>query len=159
MNIILRYRNILLAAAIIFVFVMVIRATHTNYARQIEDIKAQEALLEKGQKTLEEWNKLGSEYSRLSTKFLKKDVLLFKRFVEDSARAQGINIASLRLSQEDQGFYWDAVIKLNTVCSYKSFAKFTDLLEGRRIQTEDISISSVDDNIKVDLSIKGVIVK
>ena len=159
MNTILRYRNILIVAVIIVVFVMVIRAIHTNYSQQIEEIKAQQAVIEKGIETLEEWGRLGGEHSRLRAEFLKKDVLLFKRFVEDEARSAGINIESLRLSQDDQGFYWEAAIRLNTVCTYKSFATFISSLEEKKIQTEDINISSLDDNIKVELSIKGVIVK
>ncbi len=159
MNIILRYRNIIIGAVIIFVFVIIIRNIHTNYSQQLKDVERQAEILEEGKKTLEKWDKLGLEYSSLTGKFLKKDVLAIKKYVEDKARKAGLAIDSLSISQKDQEFYWKVTLRLKTVCSYKDFSSFVKDLEDKRIQVKDVRVKALENNIRVDASVEGVVIK
>ena len=75
----------MICAVIIVIFFIVIRSIYFHYSQQLGEVKKQQAELEKGVQTLEEWSALQGSYKETSSHFLSQDVLSFKRFVEDNA--------------------------------------------------------------------------
>lgn len=159
MTILLQYRNLILGMIIIFVFVVIARNVHSHYSQQLGEVAKQRQVLEKGKKTLEEWARLQGEYNQVSAKLIKEDVLALKKFIEQKAQAAGMRIESLNFSQADEGFYWQVTIRISAASAYKNFAKFMDSLKEKTIQAEQIRVVGARETVKMDLNLKGVIVK
>ena len=159
MQILLRYRNTLVALLIIIVFVIIVRSIYTKYTGQLNDVKEQTAVLEQGKKTLEEWQSIHSRFGKVQDKFLSKDVLDYKKFVEEKAQSAGVRIESLNFSQEDNNFYWSVLVRVRASCPYKDFVRFIKTLEEKVVQVEMLKVQNTEGPLNVEANIKGVVLK
>ena len=158
---ILKYKNIIAAAVIIFVFFLVIRGIVDHYAIDRKKIIGSMEELAQGRKTIEQWESLSKKYSQVSQGFLKKDNLLFKKYIEERAQALDIEILSLRTDHSEAKFYWDVSVQLLASCLYADFIKFTEALEEKSIKIKRLSIDRQQgrSQIRVAMSLETIVLK
>lgn len=159
MNDILRFKNILISVLIVFIFWMVINNILKKNSQDKLLLGIQEKTLAEGEKTIKKWQTLSIEYSKMQGKFLQKDILFFKKFVEESAKNFEIDIKSLNVSHSDKGEYWEAALQLRSASSYKNFVGFLKAIEKKRVQVESIRIAEGYGDVRTDLRLKGIVYK
>lgn len=159
MNELLRYKNVILFLVIIIVFVIVGKNINDHYTQQKLDLEVKEAELQQGKKTMQRWENLGGEYSRITLPFFKGDVLPLKTLVEEKAKDNEVEIVSLSVRTTDEDFYWVATIKVNFVCPYMNFLRFIDSLEEKSIAIKTIRIKESEGQVEVNADLEGIVLK
>lgn len=159
MNDILRYKNILISALIIFIFWTVFNNILKKNSNQSRILKRQEKILTEGEENIKKWEDLNTEYSRLQTEFLRGDILNFKKFVEESAEKFKFKISSLNVSHTDKGTYWEVSLQLRSSSRYKNFVSFLKAIETKKIQVDNLRLLDSYGNIKTDLKLRGAVYK
>lgn len=160
MEFFLRYKNIVVPLLIVVGFLWGFKKVHTHFAdiskaleKQASDLKQKEILLAK-------LGKINNAYSAVKDNFFAKDTTLFKRYVEDSARKNGVNITHFRpASERDQGFYWEVGAELVIWCSYTNLVKFIKSLEAKYISVSVLTLSGAHNRTEKRLGVKGIILK
>jgi len=155
------YKNIIIGAVIIFTFVRIAQGTISQYSLEKEAIAVKMRELEDGEITMERWEKLGWDRKELGSRFLTRDTLTLKKFVEENANSFGIKITSLKTSNVEKDLYTEATMQLGMVCSYGNFTAFVKAVEEKGVAVERVRIVSGKDgrDEKVDLALKGFIIK
>ena len=110
---------------------------------------------------IKKWEKLKKNRDELGNVFLAGDTLLFKKTVEEKAKASSINITSIKTSNIEKDFYWETIMQLSITCAYNDFVSFTRGIEEKSIVMERAEISRGEwgSDIEVKLSLRGVILK
>ena len=160
-KVLLQYKNSFIGIVIIVAFAILVQGILSHYSLQRDEIAVKMRELEEGQLTILRWTRLSSEAKKLEESFFTKDTLFFKKFVEERANSFGIRITSLKTSNIETDFYWEATMHLGMTCSYKDFTKFIGAIEEKSIVAEKIKITG-GQNIKdekIDLTLKGFILK
>ncbi|MFH1505129.1 MAG: hypothetical protein ABIH08_07085 [Candidatus Omnitrophota bacterium] len=156
---ILRYRNLILGLIIILTFGILLRSIFSHYSLEKEKLKLKQKIAQESKNTAKSWENLKQKYEGLKFNFLRGDTLAFKKIVEEKAQSAGIDIASLSISRLDKEYYWEAEMELEIVCFYKDFQEFIASLEEKNIEIERLKITNCDRNVRVNASLKGVIIK
>ncbi len=157
----LQYKNSFIGIVIIVTFAVLVQGILSHYSLQKDEIAVKTRELEEGQLTILRWTKLNADAKKLEEGFLTKDTLFFKKFVEERANSFGIRITSLKTSNIETDFYWEATMHLGMTCSYRDFTKFFGAIEGKSIVAEKIKITggqNVRDE-KIELTLRGFILK
>ena len=155
------YKNIIAGLTIIIVFIIVIRSIFSHYSLQKEEAAAKIRESEKKELIIERWEKLKRNGDEMDNVFLAEDTLLFKKVVEEKAKASNINITSIKTSTIEKDFYWETIMQLNIACAYNDFITFARGIEEKSIAIERAKISRSEwgSGIEVNLSLRGVILK
>jgi len=158
---ILRYKNTIVILAIIALFAVVDYNLITDYFKQIEELEQRELDLELSKITLQEWDNTSYEFREVSKGFLREDVHLFKKFIDNKASQYDIDIKALRTSKEDREFYWEANMDLVIKCSYADFIKFISAIEVGSLEVRKVSILSkrISHDVDISLTLRGYILK
>ena len=158
---ILPYKNVAAAMIVVVVFIIVIRSIFSHYSLQNEGIAVRMRKSEERDLTIKKWEKLKSESSELEGVFLVGDTLVFKKFIEEKAKASKINIALLKTSNIEKDLYWEAKMLLDIACTYSNFVTFTAAIEKKSVVINRVMMSMGEGggNIGVNLTLKGVILK
>jgi len=158
---ILRYKNAIVILAIIALFVVVDYNLITNYAERAGQLEQKEVELENGKQTLREWKSVSAELEKVSYKFLKEDVQLFKKFIEGNAKQHNVGVISVSTSNEEKEFYWEVAMDLSIKCSYANFVEFIKSSETGSIEVKKVSIVAKRDDrdAVISLTLKGYILK
>ena len=160
-KVISQYKNPLIGIAIIITFAILVQGILSHYSLQRDEIAAKIRELEEGEQTIMRWQRLNLDAEELSRSFLTKDILSFKRFVEEKANFFGIRITSLKTSSLEKDLYWEVAMQLGITCSYKGFIEFIKAIEEKSIIAEKIGITSGQNvrDEKIGLTLKGFILK
>lgn len=154
-----RYKNIIAALVIVFLSLVILRNIHSYYDLKRKELVEAEARVLKAKETIAEWRSLNGKYNSLRGDFLAKDTILFKKFIEEKARAANIELPSLRLSSVDRELYWEVKVNINTTCDYDDFVRFIDSLAERNIEAASVNLRSSGTKVLVNADIKGVVLK
>ena len=156
---ILKYKNAIIALVIIVAFAWVLNNLNSYYILKQEELEAIQLELENGKRTIEQWDKLQRDFDQLGKDFFVKDTLLVKRFVEESGRTNQVEIVNLNVSNADKDFYWEASMKVIVICHYNDFVKFIKSLEGKKISVNAARIGRIEDKIRAEVNLNGVVLK
>ncbi len=155
------YKNIIIGIIIIITFVRIAKGIISQHSLKREEVivKAQE--LEEGERIIERWKNLERNTAELASKFLTKDTLTFKKFVEEKANGLGIKITSIKTSNVEKKLYWEMVMNLGMICSYKDFTDFVKAMEMKGVAVEGVTITSSREERDeiINLALKGFIIK
>lgn len=154
-----KYKNILVALTIIFIFVLINYNIFSHYWENLESLKVKEKDLEKAKETIGEFERLDKIYNQIREEFLEKDTLLFKKFVEEEARTAEINITSLTMSPTDKDFYWQVAIELEATSGYENFVNFSNLLKKKMLEMERLRIVRVGNETTIEATLRGIVLK
>ncbi len=154
-----RYKNIILATAIIVVSLFFLRNFYFHYAAKLAQLDKEGKDIGAAQAVMQEWEVYNSQLNKLKSNLFKEDTLAVKKFIEEKAKASNIELASLKLSRFDKGVYWEVRAQLQVTCNYQDFVKFVDLLAEKSIEITNASLNSSQYRISVSADLKGVIVK
>lgn len=155
------YKNIIAGLAIIIVFSIVIRGISSHFSLQKEEIAAKTRELEERELIIKRWERLKRDKNKMGNVFLAEDTLLFKKTVEEKAKASSINIDSIKTSNMEKDFYWETAMQLNITCTYSNFVIFIRGIEEKSIGIEraEISKGEREGDMEVKLSLRGVSLK
>ena len=157
---ILKYKNIVAAVIIVIIFALVINKLSGHYTLEKQKIAEKREVLEKGKKTLEEWQGLNTAYKREASNFFSKDASIFKTFVEQKAQGNKLGITSLSVSKADEDFYWQATTKISFTCTYDRLIGFIGDLEKKNVEIARMKVkTSEKDKVNVDADLKGIVLK
>lgn len=159
MNEILRYKNVLVAIAIVLVFWMSFRNILSKHSLAQQALETKREEFEEGKKVIKKWERLVSEHEKLKKGFLQKNILSFKKFVEEQAQLSGIDISSLSVSHKDKGQYWQVTMHIRAISFYKQFVNFLRAVEKKRIEVVQIKILDRYGEISMDMRLRGVVLK
>lgn len=156
-----KYKNIIAAGLIIFVFFLAARGIVSSYSKDRRLISEQIRELSEGEVTIERWQELSKEAAKVRQDFLKGDNLLLKKKIEEQAQNLNIEIVSLRTNYKEVDFYWAVDIQLQGSCFYADFIKLDEALEAKNIKISKVIINQEPDRAKIrfDVSLEAVILK
>ncbi|MCQ9204689.1 MAG: hypothetical protein NG737_00010 [Omnitrophica bacterium] len=156
---ILRYKNVLVGIAIVLVFWMAFRNILSKHSLAKNALETKREEFEEGKKVIKKWVRLVKDYKELERGFLQKNVLSFKKFVEEQAQLSGIDISSLSVSHKDKGRYWQVAMHIKAVSSYKQFVNFLRAVEKKKVEVVQIKIFDRHDGISMDMKLRGAVLK
>ena len=158
---ILPYKNVAAGIAIVVVFAIMIHSVFSHYSLQNEKIAVRMQKIEKEDLTIKKWEKLKIDSSELNSVFLAGDTLVFKKFIEEKAKASKINITLLKAFNTEKDLYWETKMQLNIHCAYNDFIAFMAAIEEKSVAIERavISMGEKGGGIGVNLTLKGAILK
>ena len=154
-----RYKNVILAVAIILVSLLLLRNLYSHYSLKIANLAKQEKDIAEAQVIMHKWEVLDSQFSLLKGNLLKEDTSLVKKFIEERAQMFNIEIESLRFSRFDKEAYWEVKAQFQATCTYNDFVKFVDSLAAKNIEITSARLSGSQDRVSVNAEAKGVVVK
>jgi len=155
------YKNIIIGVVIIITFVRIVQGTVSQHFLKRKEVAVKAQELEEGERIIEKWKNLERNNKELTSKFLTKDTLTFKKFVEENANDLGIKITSLKTSNVEKELYWEMAMNLGMRCSYKDFKDFVKAIEDKGVAVEGVTITSSREERDeiVHLALKGFIIK
>lgn len=153
----LKYKNLILAVAIVFVFGIIARSIAAHYSLEKEKLEARKNNLQNNKRIIRKWENLEKEYNELKKKFLHGNTLVFKKSVEEKAQETGVNITSLNISRADKEFYREERIRLKLTCPYRNLRDFIKLIEKESIEVEKLNITEAERQINAELDLEGII--
>ena len=155
------YKNIIAGLAIIIVFCMVVRGMFSHYSLQKEGVAAKTRESEERELIIKRWERLKRDKDEMSKVFLTEDTLLFKKIVEEKAKASNISISSIKTSNMEKDFYWETIMQLSVTCAYNDIISFARGIEEKSIVIEKAEIfrGKGGNGIEVKLKLKGVTLK
>lgn len=159
MNEILRYKNVLVGIAIVLVFWMAFRNILSKYSLAQKALETKREEFEEGKKVIKKWERLVREHEGLKKGFLQKNILSFKKFIEEQAQLSGMDISSLSVSHKDEGRYWQVAMQIRAVSSYNQFVNFLRAVEKKRIGVAQIKILDRYGEISMDMRLRGAVLK
>lgn len=157
-----QYRNILIVIAILVVAIFVSRNIYKDFTTQKKTIEKETEDLEEGKITIEQWRRKVAEYKDLKEEFFQGSLLDVKKFIEDTAQSTEVVINSLNQSESQTDYFQVGEFNLNINCTYRQLIRFIRLLEKKAVEVTNLSIdqtSRSQDQLSVDISIKGVVLK
>lgn len=157
----LQYKNLFVSLIIIIIIAVLAQVLFSYYSLQEDNIDAKLQELVAGEKTIARWQELKLESKEVKSLFFAKDILFFKKFVEEKANSHGIRITFLNTSDIEKDLYWEVTMQLGMVCTYKDFVSFIEDIEQKSITVKDIKIAyNVESgSAKINLNLKGFILK
>jgi len=159
MNILMRYKNGVLAIGIIILAAVFLQKIYLHYDSEIKRLEKEEQKIEEVKRTIQQWQAVNSQYVDIKESFLKKDTLLVKKFIEERAKVADVDLPSLTLSRSEKDFYWEVVARVQGVCDYKNLVKFIDSLADKKISVIGGTLTSAGTEVTVNLQLKGVVIK
>ncbi len=159
MNELLRFKNIIIAVAVVAIFAFVGKNINDNYNTKKEDIRLKENVLKEGEITINKWVKLDQEYKVLAAPLFTGDTLALKTLVEQKAQDNGVEISSLTIRTIDKDFYWEAIVKVNFSCPYNNFKNFIRSLEEKSVEVDRLRMNYSKDGLKTEAELKGIVLK
>ena len=156
---IMPYKNYICALAIIALFLIGNRFMLSQFATKSKMLDLEKNKVQEGKLTVEKWNGLQSEFNTLKNNFFLSDPALFGKFVEEKTKKLGITIDSSNFSRTDQGMYWEEIVDLTFLTSYKNTVNFIDVLEKRGIKVESISMGRKNKRVSTKIKLVGLILK
>lgn len=158
---ILRYKNIIAAAAIAFVFFLLVRSILDHYSVERKKVARKMEELVQDDEAIGKWKELAEKYSQISQAFLQKDNLLLKKYIEEQARSLDVRIFSLKTDYSEAEFYWDVSVELQVSCFYGDLIKFIKALEKKSIKINRLSINRQKNQaqVRVSMNLKTVIIQ
>ncbi|MBP7088078.1 MAG: hypothetical protein KBB01_02125 [Candidatus Omnitrophica bacterium] len=161
MNLILRYKNIVISLILIFIFYLIVKEIISHFDAIKLEIKGHSEELEKGGEAINRWKIFQKQYQELKMIFLDEDALVFKRFIEKNAQEAGVRIISFKTSRSEKELYWVLSTHLQIAGNYDNFLTFINAVEHKSIEIEKITINKGQEekSILVSLDLKGFSLK
>ena len=153
MNVFLRYKNELSAAAIVLFFFFLVIGIISGSSGQLAELKKKENKLSVSKARLEDLQRLDNQLKDIKTSSFLKDL----RIVEERARGLGVDIRYLRPTQRERDLYQEVIIDLGVVAgSYKSLVRFMSLIEEDNIIIESLELN---ERNEAKIMLRGLIAK
>jgi hypothetical protein len=147
--------------AIIAAFAWSVKTMYAHYDTKWKELEAKKAAFERGKTLIARWQEMDGEYDLIARNFFRKDPALFKRYVEDEARAAGVTINSLSPTRTEDSIIVTILMNLKTSSSYRGFLSFITSLEEKNIGIERVFVTKSPDGktINEDLTLRSFILK
>jgi hypothetical protein len=159
MKYLLRYKNEIVAIAIILLFIFVIKGIVSNYFLRLNKLKNEKEELKDKKLLIARWEKAAKDYKTLGKDFFHKEPLLFKIFVEEKAKDYKLNINYIEPFQEDKGSYLVGTIKIGASCSYETLFNFIKTMERKNIEVDNLIIEGSEPKKDIEMILKTFILK
>ncbi|MCK5287956.1 MAG: hypothetical protein KAJ14_11695 [Candidatus Omnitrophica bacterium] len=154
-----QYKNYVVAAIICVVLFFGTKHLLGHYADKNKKLDKEIEVLNQEKKILGKWEKYAVDFEKEAENFFRKDVMIFRKFLEESAKDNMISIVSLKTARKDLPLYWESQIDLKMSCLFHHFVSFIKAIETKSLEIVRVSIKKNENNIDIDLSVKGIILK
>ncbi len=154
-----QYKNYVAVTLICGILFFSTKSLLSYYAEKNKKLDKEIKAVEQKKKVLDKWEKYTVNFEKEAEKFFRKDVMIFRKFLEESAENNGISITSLRTSRKDQRVYWESSIDLKMSCFFDQFVSFIKTIETKSLEIVKVRIGKDKQKIKIDLLVKGIILK
>ena len=154
-----QYKNYLAAVIIIFVFFIGSKYLLGHYSKNNKQLDKKIEVAEQKKKVFNEWGKHSVDFEKEAGNFFRKDVMIFRKFLEESAKNNNISILSLKTLRKDKPLYWESQIDLKISCFFNQFVEFVKTIETKSLEISRIKINKNKNKIDIDLSVKGIVLK
>lgn len=138
----LRFKNEVIAVALLAVMFFIGKGLVTSYSAQMQDIDAKQRDIKNHSDILNRWQLVNSDYKKANEKFTFSDAADFKSFVDENAQAQGVDISYVGPSRQDKSYYEEATMILKVMTPYKNLANFIRVLESKDIMVDRLTIKN-----------------
>ncbi|MCK4918069.1 MAG: hypothetical protein KAI91_07635 [Candidatus Omnitrophica bacterium] len=154
-----QYKNYLVSAIICVVLFFGTKYLLGHYADKNKKLDEKIEVLTQEKKILDKWEKYTVDFEKEAENFFRNDVMIFRKFLEESAKNNEISIISVKTARKDVPLYWESQIDLKMSCLFHHFVSFIKAIETKSLEIVRISIKKNANNINIDLTVKGIVLK
>jgi Tfp pilus assembly protein PilO len=140
----LRFKNEFIILALLIVMFLVGKNLMSSYSVQMQAIESKQREVKAHSDILGRWKKADAEYHSKNEKFIFSNTSEFKKFVDEQAQSQGVNISYIGPARQDKLYYEEATMSLKVMAKYKNLAGFIKLLEAKGIVVEKLIVKNTE---------------
>ncbi len=156
---VLRYKNILAAIALIFIFGFIVLNIITAHNQRMVALDKEKNKIEGYRQLVKRYRALTSDYSNLAKKYFQGNEIDFKSYVGRVANIQGLQIVSLRPSQKREKYYKINELTISLDGFYHNFVQFIRELEEENMEVRMLKMTLKNQNLAADISVQAISLK
>ncbi len=154
------YKNTIAIIVIVIIGGFFMRNYFINYQQDLKKIEEKTVFLENTKNKAKEWRNLREEYRSLSKDFLDQQPLIVKKYVEEEARRNNIEVSSLKTNKKMVGSFQNVTMELSlTIRSYSNLVSFIKSVEEKNIFIDRFFLDkSQDEKMRAKISLDTILV-